>query len=82
MKVIYLGMESIKEKELTLKENSLMDCLMAKESQNGKMVEDMRVIIFFINFYLGDWKAGKRHGFGMMFYPNGDIFEGDYESDK
>jgi len=32
--------------------------------------------------YEGGWEEGKRFGFGMMYYPNGDVYEGEYRNDR
>ena len=31
--------------------------------------------------YVGEWDDGKKHGFGTLIQPNGDIFEGYFEDD-
>lgn len=31
--------------------------------------------------YVGDYKKGKRHGFGVYSFPNGDQYLGEYEDD-
>ena len=31
-------------------------------------------------FYIGGVKAAKPHGYGLLYYSNGDIFEGDFEN--
>jgi len=30
--------------------------------------------------YLGEWKVGKRHGFGIHKFSNGDMYEGDWKN--
>jgi hypothetical protein len=32
--------------------------------------------------YAGDWVDGKRHGYGVFFFDNGDKYEGDFERGK
>jgi len=32
--------------------------------------------------YLGDWKKGKKHGFGLQKFENGDLYEGDWATGK
>ena len=32
--------------------------------------------------YEGNYKDGKRNGFGKMEYPNGDIYEGEWSDNK
>jgi len=32
--------------------------------------------------YVGDWKMGKRHGFGIQKFANGDRYEGDWKDGK
>ena len=29
--------------------------------------------------YTGDWKAGKRHGTGLLEYPSGCNYEGEFK---
>ncbi len=36
----------------------------------------------FRNRYIGEWKAGKREGFGIMFYFNGEEFIGFWKNNK
>lgn len=31
--------------------------------------------------YCGDYVHGKRHGYGVYSFPNGDQYEGEYEED-
>ena len=28
--------------------------------------------------YIGQWKDGHMNGYGRLFYPNGNIYEGDF----
>lgn len=30
--------------------------------------------------YQGEWKNGKKHGFGTLYYRNGDIYEGEWQN--
>lgn len=30
--------------------------------------------------YVGEYKEGKKHGLGQLFYPNGDRYHGQYWS--
>jgi len=32
--------------------------------------------------FLGEWKRGKKHGFGLMKFSNGDMYEGDWVDGK
>ena len=32
--------------------------------------------------YEGQWKNNKMHGFGIIVWPGGDIFEGEFNEDK
>lgn len=32
--------------------------------------------------FLGEWKRGKKHGFGLMKFANGDVYEGDWADGK
>ncbi|CAI2377776.1 unnamed protein product [Moneuplotes crassus] len=32
--------------------------------------------------YEGQWRTGKRNGFGIEIYPNGDVYEGDFVDNK
>ena len=29
-----------------------------------------------VESYIGEWKAGRRHGWGAVSWPKGDLFEG------
>lgn len=31
--------------------------------------------------YVGDYRRGKRHGYGVYSFPNGDQYLGEYEDD-
>jgi hypothetical protein len=31
--------------------------------------------------YIGDYQRGKRHGYGVYSFPNGDQYLGEYEDD-
>ena len=33
-----------------------------------------------VEYYEGEWYAGKRSGWGRMYYANGDIYEGKLNS--
>ena len=37
---------------------------------------------FFRDRYVGNWKDGKRDGYGKFFYSNGSIYEGYWKNDK
>ena len=37
---------------------------------------------FFRDRYVGQWKDGKREGYGKFFYSNGSIYEGYWKNDK
>lgn len=37
---------------------------------------------FFRNRYIGEWKDGKRHGYGKFFYNNGCVYEGFWKNNK
>ena len=37
---------------------------------------------FFRDRYVGNWKDGKRDGYGKFFYSNGTIYEGYWKNDK
>ena len=37
---------------------------------------------FFRDRYVGNWKDGKREGYGKFFYSNGTIYEGYWKNDK
>ena len=32
--------------------------------------------------YEGGWQGGKRHGRGVMTWPNGDVYAGEWRDDK
>lgn len=32
--------------------------------------------------FIGDWKKGKKHGFGVQKFANGDMYEGDWANGK
>jgi hypothetical protein len=32
--------------------------------------------------FIGEWKAGKKHGFGVYKFKNGDMYEGDWANGK
>lgn len=32
--------------------------------------------------YLGEWRRGKKHGFGWQRFANGDVYEGDWSAGK
>ena len=32
--------------------------------------------------YHGEWKNNKMHGFGIIVWPSGDVFEGEFHEDK
>lgn len=32
--------------------------------------------------YVGNWRLGQAFGLGQFFHTNGDIFEGNFQSDK
>ena len=32
--------------------------------------------------YVGEWKAGEKHGQGELHYVNGDVFRGQWAADK
>lgn len=34
------------------------------------------------SFFKGNWKNGKRHGFGVQLFPNGARFVGNWKKDK
>lgn len=50
----------------------------------GEMIwkDDKREGKFLRNRYYGEWKEGKRHGFGVFYYANGSRFEGFWEANK
>ena len=37
---------------------------------------------FFRNRYIGEWKDGKRNGYGKFFYNNGCVYEGFWKNNK
>ena len=37
---------------------------------------------FFRDRYIGEWKNGKREGYGKFFYSNGSIYEGYWKNNK
>ena len=37
---------------------------------------------FFRDRYVGQWKDGKRDGYGVFYYSNGNIYEGQWKENK
>merc|ERR1719409_1355653 len=35
-----------------------------------------------VGSYLGEWRKGKKHGFGLVRFENGDSYEGDWADGK
>ena len=32
--------------------------------------------------FTGEWLNGKRHGIGILLFPNGDFYEGSFKNDR
>lgn len=67
-----------------------MDALMGRSALYDNIFPDLRDLLFFPPhkfkqsevIYMGQWKDGKRHGYGELYWPDGSYYIGCWSNDE